>query len=223
MWSRIGRCRPGAVVLVTVLALSAGACSSGGSHRASSRTTTPTGGGTSTSVSTTSAPASSSTSGASTTLGSPPPAGAIPIVLPASAPSDGVSPAGSGCTPRSSTTLPDGEWFGILRSADPSGGTVGLDLECLYWGAAANNAARQDGLTEIPVPNDHYERNRSALVYTQRAVPDVSVSVLGAGGSATTRYPTAHGVAAAERLIGASVWIQITQGWVTAIQQQYFP
>jgi hypothetical protein len=104
-----------------------------------------------------------------------------------------------------------------------SAGTIGLDLACLYWGDAANAAAKGDGVTPIPVPNDHYERNRSPLVYMQPAVPRVAVGVLGAGGSATTRYPTAYGVAAAKRLIGAPVWIQISQGWVVAIQQQYFP
>ena len=201
-----------------------GGCSSGRSSRATSATTGAAAGtATSSFGSSSSSPTTSPARATTTTLGSPPPPGTVPFTRSAHEPSDGVSPAGSGCTPRSLTALPDGEWFGILTSVDPAGQRIGLDLECLYWGDAANAAAKADGSTDLPVPNDHYQRNRSPLVYRQPTVPDVAVGVLGAGGSATAYYPTAHGIAAARALIGRDVWIQVTQGWVTAIQQQYFP
>jgi hypothetical protein len=209
---------------VGLIVVSAG-CSSGHSSRATSGTTgtTDTTVGTGTSAGTASTSTSSPATATTTTLGPPPAPGTIPFIAPSKAPSDGVSPAGSGCTPPSLTKLPDGEWFGFLRSVDVPAGRIGLDLECLFWGAAANAAARADGSTDIPVPNDHYERNRSPLVYREPTVPNVAVSVLGAGGSATTRYPTAYRLGAAGVLVGQEVWIQITQGWVVAIQQQYFP
>jgi hypothetical protein len=139
-------------------------------------------------------------------------------------PPDGVSPGGSGCTPPSPTTLPDGAWFGMLRADNPAAGTIGFDLACIYFGDAANAAARADGATVIPVPNDHWIRNKSPRVYTLHAVPDVAVGVLGANGSAVEYYPTQKGLAAAAPVVNSSwVWIDVTNAWVIAIQQKYLP
>jgi hypothetical protein len=156
-----------------------------------------------------------------TTLGPPPPPGSIPFVDPFTS-STGTDPAGSGCTPQSSS-LPDGKWFGQLKAVDTTAGTVGLDLECLFVGDAANVAAAADGQTEIPVANDHYIRNENDTVRTQPAVSEVAVGVLGAGGNATAYEATASGLSSAGVLIDHPVWLQVQDGWVIAIQEQFFP
>ena len=161
----------------------------------------------------------------STATATPPPAGTIPFVTFPPTSTDGGSPAGSGCTPASATVLPDGTWFGTVSGIDPAAGTLGLDLACLYYGDAANAAASADGVREIPVPNDYYIRNESSNVYILRAVPDVAVGRLAdQGGSADAFEPTRSGLAAAVDLPGRpAVWVEVVDGWVVAIQQQYLP
>jgi len=207
-----------AALLVTVVA----ACSSGTkSHTTASTQATVTTRTTATSQGT--ATTNASPSATTTTLGPPPPAGSIPFIsFHGQSPPDGVSPAGSGCTPPSVTTLPDGSWFGMLKTVDPNAGTIGFDLACIYGGDAANAAAKADG-EPTPVMNDHYTRNKSTNIYTLHAVPGVAVGVLGANGSATTYYPTRTGLAAATPLIDTWVWVQVNRDWVVAIQQHYSP
>jgi len=48
-------------------------------------------------------------------------------------------------TPHSTTDLPDGRWFGTLKTVESDAGTLGLDLACCYGGGAANHAARAAG------------------------------------------------------------------------------
>ena len=136
-----------------------------------------------------------------------------------------MSPDGSGCSPPSSTSLPDGIWFGTLKAVDTSAGTVGLDLACWFGGDAANKAAAADGSSEIPVPNDYYIRDKVHTIYTLHASPKVKVlelKNLPDWGAPTT------GIAGAAKLLGdfpdrALVWVQVTDGWVVVVQQQYVP
>jgi hypothetical protein len=192
-------------------------CSSGGDERASTDTTI--------SEKTTVAPDTTGQASTTTTLGAPPPAGAVPFVdLATASPNDGVSPAGSGCAPGTITTLPDGSWFGALRSIDAAAGTLGLDLECLYTGDAANAAATAAGEAEVPVPNDVYVRNESPTVRTLHVVPDVAVAVVTLELVGGVQFePTKTGLAAADSLVDHPVWIDVKNSWVVAIQEQYFP
>lgn len=202
--------------LGALLLLGAVACSSGSKDDASSGTDAEK---------SAVAPETTSTTAAKTTttaLGPPPPAGSIPFIDLQPQPPDSTSPWGSGCTPQAST-LPDGQWFGRLKAIDTTGGTIGFDLECLFVGDAANAAAAADGKTEIPVPDDVYVRNENETVRTQPAVSDVAIGVLGADGNATAYEPTSNGLATAGPLIDRPVWIEVQDGWVIAIQQQYFP
>ncbi len=198
------------------LLLSAGACSSDSKDDASSTATAEK---SAVAPETTSSTAAKTTT---TTLGPPPPAGSIPFAELQPQPANSTAPSGSGCTPQTST-LPDGQWFGQLKAVDTTAGTLGFDLECFFVGDAANAAATADGQTEVPVPDDVYIRNESSAVRTQQAVTDVAIGILGSGGASTDYEPTAHGLSAAGPLIDHGVWLEVKDGWVIAIQQQFFP
>ena len=64
-------------------------------------------------------------------------------------------PSGSGCTPGDTVALPEGEWYGVVVSASPSG--IEFDLACWFTGEPAVEAAAEDGAE--PPPNDYYVRN----------------------------------------------------------------
>jgi len=198
------------------LVLTAGACSSGSKDDAS-----PSAAAEKSAV----APETTSTTVArttTTTLGPPPPPGSIPFVVIEPASPDGTSASGSGCAPQS-PTLPDGQWFGRLKAIDTTAGTIGFDLECFFVGDAANAAATADGQTEVPVPDDVYIRNESETVRTEHAVADVAVGVLGSGGASTDYEPGLSGLSSAGALVDRGVWLEVHDGWVVAIQQQFFP
>lgn len=174
------------------------------------------------------APPSTTSATASATPPAPP---SVPIAIPS--PDDGVSPQGSGCTPPAGDALPDGVWFGELVSVDAAAGTASLDLACLFVGDAANAAATADGSPEVPVPNDYWIRNQSANTYTLPAVDDVAVLELSHTSDTVSAdlAPATSGLASAatslttfDGLLGGwQGWLQVTDGWVVVIQQQYFP
>jgi hypothetical protein len=203
----------GCLVVLSVIA----GCSSGG-HGASSDTTAA--------QQSTAAPDTSTAGPGPTTVASPPPAGTIPFLdLVTDAATDGVSPIGSGCTPTTSS-LPDGRWLGRLASVDTTAGTLGLDLECLFTGAAADAAATADGSSSVPVPDNVYLRNNNPRIYELPVVPDVAVGVLTYEKIGGVQFePTRTGLPAAAALVSRPepVWIQVVDGWVVAIQQQYLP
>jgi len=205
-----------AAVFVVVLGSTAG-CSSHGDKNTSTDT--------SSAEKSAVAPETTEETSTTTTLGPPPPPGTIPFVdLGADAATDGVSPIGSGCAPGSSAALPDGRWFGQLKAVDTASSTIGLDLQCLFTGDAANAAATEDGASEVPVPNDVYVRNESKALRTLHVIDDVAVGVLTyelVGG--VQFQPTKTGMAAAATLVDHPVWVEVKSGWVVAIQEQYFP
>ncbi len=210
------------VVLVSVLLLTTSACSGDDASDVGVTSATTVVGPVPGSSG--SPPATSATTATSSV---PPPAGTAPFVTFPPASTDGVSPEGSGCSPSSANELPDGIWFGVLTSVDPSAGTVGLDLACLFFGQAANAAAAADGFTEIPVPNDYWIRNASTNVYTLPVVPDVAVVTLVEDRPAEFAPPETglDAVARVETspLLRPDWWIEVRDGWVVAMQQQYFP
>ena len=175
-------------------------------------------------------PTTSTTGGAAPATTRPAPAShpATPITIATS--TDGVSPDGSGCSPASGTTLPDGTWFGILTAVDPAAGTIGLDLACWYTGAAADAAATADHPgTVTPVPNDYYIRNQVPTVYTIPAAPTMAVVPLDitSGGPTGGLAPAQTGVAAAAGIASSAtprrVWVVVQDGWATVVQAQFTP
>lgn len=134
--------------------------------------------------------------------------------------------AGSGCSPGEGP-LPDGVWFGMAEEITSDG--IRFDLACFFFGDAANEAAAEDGVEEIPVPNDYYIRNQ---VGTLRLVPvpaTAMVHTLGTSiddGFETITFST-WGEQEDGFLIcpGESclVWLYVNGGRVTEIVEQYTP
>jgi len=200
------------VVISLFVALLLAACGGGGSNNASTGTTVAS--------STTTLPPTTAT-----TQVPPPTVPTAPITIPTH--SNGVSANGSGCAPPAGPKLPDGIWFGDLKSVDTSAQTIGLDLNCFYVGDAANKAAQQDGGTEIPVPNDYYIRNKVHTIYTLALVSNVAVFKLSAQGGGPL-VASGNGAAAAASMLAEFNnfwigWVQIVSGQVVTIQQQFVP
>lgn len=215
--------RPSTIaVAALVVALALAGCTKKKATTEEAATTTVT-----TVASTSSAPATTATTKAPTTTATKPPPSppATPITIPS--PKDGHSPEGSGCTPPAGDTLPDGIWFGMLKSVDPASGRIGLDLACFFVGDAANAAAAADGGSEVPVPNDYYIRNNNPKVYELATASDVAVLEIPNMGSGPG-YTTSSGLAAAQATLTRFGdhwigWVQITDGWVVVMQQQFVP
>ncbi len=169
--------------------------------------------------------ASVSSSSTVTTKAAPKPP-STPIAITTLA--DGTSPDGSGCSP-GAVTLPDGTWFGVIKTVDAKAGTVGIDLACWFAGDAANAAAiADDPGAEVLVPNDYYVRNQVPTVHTTHATSDVAVVPLeeSAGGPSGLNGPTQSGLAAATGILKSAsqlVWLKVTDGWVTVVQAQFTP
>lgn len=129
---------------------------------------------------------------------------------------------GSGCTPGSSTTLPDGTWFGLVTATTAD--TVVFDLACWFVGDAAVEAAAEDG-EESPPPNDYYVRNQNP---TTRVVP-VSAS------ATAVYYPTGDPTGETEGTFDDwrsmveergpffGVWLEVVNGEATVIREQWVP
>lgn len=140
-----------------------------------------------------------------------------PTTLPAN---DG--PSGSGCTPDSAATLPEGEWFGFVDATSANG--LEFDLACWFTGESAVEAAAEDG-EESPPPNDYYIRNDNPQIR--------SLSVSSA--ARVTWYPdgspTSETESGFEEWAGAmparglmfGVWLRVIDGEVHQIREQWVP
>jgi hypothetical protein len=164
-----------------------------------------------------------STTTAATTSSQPTPP-SVPISIPAS--TDDTSPDGSGCTPPAGDKLPDGIWFGVLKSVDASTGTIGLDLACWFSGTAAQAASG----SATPVDDDYYVRNENPKIYSLPTATQVAVVPLAtdaSGGFSGGTAKAATGVASAQTILASQtpryVWVEITDGLVTVIQAQFTP
>ncbi len=204
--SRRGPIRTGcALAAGVVLAVAAGACGSSSSHATSGGTI-----------------ASTVVAGPSTSAPPLPPK--TPISIPVA--TDSVSPDGSGCDPGTGDSLPNGIWYGILKSVDPATSSIGLDLACWYSGKSAQAITGSSG----PVDDDIYVRNQNPKIYTVGVVTDVAVVPLATSptGDPTGQLaPATSGLASAQAILSASsdhgVWLMITDGVATVIQAQFRP
>jgi len=128
---------------------------------------------------------------------------------------------GSGCTPGEGP-LPDGEWFGFVTSRGEE--SLDFDLACWFTGNAATQAAAEDG-EESPPPNDYYVRNANP---DTREVPVgelVEVTFYPDGdpeNSSEIDYDDWGGMVAT-RGFELGVWLQIENGAIDEIHEQWVP
>lgn len=180
------------------------------------------------SESTTTTDATTTSESTTTTTGSVPDDVVYAVADPAMVPPPlGDGPAnGSGCNPGPGD-LPDGVWFGIVRElADTS---VEFDLACWFGGEAANEAAAEDGETEIPVPNDYYIRNESDVLRTVPVVADAPTWIiptdpgLGSESRAWTEWvadPIGYVPCPGQYCLA---WLYVNDGQATEVVTQYTP
>lgn len=132
-----------------------------------------------------------------------------------------VAADGSGCTPGPGD-LPDGRWFGLIDAT--TGDSIEFDLACWFSGDAADEAAAEDD-EEAP-NNGYYVRNENPALRTVDVAADADV----------VWYPNA-GDPASEEIVGFAdwttgmtargielgVWIEVSDGEITSIQEQWVP
>ncbi len=177
------------------------------SAEATPPTTNPTVTTTTTPVTTTTAPVTTSTTAPTTT-----------------APVDTNSLAeGSGCTPGTADSLPDGEWFGLVDEAAAE--EIDFDLACWFSGDAAARAAAEDG-QESPPPNDYYVRNVNPTLRTLSVADDASVTWLPSPGDPATEETVSYSDwldGRQARDFQPGVWLTIEDGAIVDIREQYVP
>ena len=118
-------------------------------------------------------------------------------------------PSGSGCSPGPGS-LPDGEWYGFIRSS--SANSIDFDLACFFYDEQADLAALEDDRPE-EVRYDEYVRNNVPTLRTMAVTADVSVN-------RSTERPAniTFGEWTTSRYLG--VWLTIINGDIVLIRVQ---
>ena len=130
---------------------------------------------------------------------------------------------GSGCTPGDGD-LPDGEWYGEVASV--SDDEIEFDLACWFTGDAAARAAADDG-EESPPPNDYYVRNANTTLRNVPVGDEVMVIWYPQFGDpnseATVSYDEWHDALAGRGELIPGIWIEIEEGAISDIREQWVP
>lgn len=142
---------------------------------------------------------------------------------PAPTPTEVVDAAeGSGCAPGSGP-LGDGRWFGYVVATSETTGE--FDLACWFTGEQAERAAAEDG-EESPPPNDYYVRNVNEEVRSFAVDADAEVvwyPQFGDPGSETTIDYPAWRAALEDRDYVPGVWLDVVDGVVVDVHEQWVP
>lgn len=126
---------------------------------------------------------------------------------------------GSGCTPGPGP-LPDGLWYGLVESA--SDGEVSFDLACWFSGQQAEIAAAEDG---EEVNNDYYVRNQVDVLRSVAVAADTMVTWYPSGApddDAEVSYDEWR-TARESRDFQLAVWLEVEDGSITSIEEQWVP
>lgn len=216
------RLRPG-VTILSIVALSAAVTACGGDGGGDTTTTAPPDTTTTTTAATTTAPEPTTTTSrpettttttASTTTTTAP---STTTTLDTNSLAEG-----SGCTPGTPDTLPDGLWFGLV--ADAGGDEILFDLACWFTGDAAVLASAEDG-EESPPPNDYYVRNLNPDLRALPVAADAEATWVAMEGDPTSAVTTGFPdwVTARSGTYPFGVWLTIDGGEVTVLEEQWVP
>jgi hypothetical protein len=138
------------------------------------------------------------------------------------------APTAGTTTTSEPAVLADGRHPVYLKSVDPDRPTITFDLVQFYTGEDATKAAAEDN-KESPPPNDYYIRNVNPRLRTLpvRSDAPITVNVLAAGSTgSSTKDVSVTLVKLASYFPNsgtAPFWINVAQGQVTKITQQFLP
>lgn len=132
--------------------------------------------------------------------------------------------------------LEDGVYLGFIAPERVDIDALSFDLGVWFSGEEANLAAREDGETEIPVPNDFYIRNRSDKLWTLPVSSSVAVTSVWYD---TDTAPDTSGVPVPYeefvRIMGEDSddtlanmrfdpwWVTVQDGQIVRLDEQYIP
>jgi hypothetical protein len=128
-------------------------------------------------------------------------------------------------TPDSS--LADGRHPARITAIDPDGAQLTIDVVQFFFGEAATEAARADGSTDLPPPNDHWIRNVNPELRTLPIAPHAPVTVNALSwpdtGSTTSTAISLSKLASYGDVRGSLFWVTTRDGAVTSIAEQFLP
>ena len=126
--------------------------------------------------------------------------------------------------------LADGRHPARITAVDPEGQQVTIDVVQFFFGDAATEAARADGSTDLPPPNDHWIRNANPRLRTLpvAAAAPVTVNILSSdetGDSQTNSSISLSKLGSYEdvRISHSLFWVTTRDGTVTGIAEQWMP
>ena len=118
--------------------------------------------------------------------------------------------------------MPDGEWYGLVVSR--SDDSLEFDLACWFTGDGAVLAAAEDG-EESPPPNDYYVRNANPETRDVPVGSDIEV-VFYPDGDPTNEDTVSYeewDALVAQRGYELGVWLEVEEGLITEIREQWVP
>ena len=136
------------------------------------------------------------------------------------------APAAQAARPNPATpdsSLADGRHPARITAVLPRGEQVTIDVVQFFQGDAATEAARADGSTDLPPPNDYWIRNVNPRLRTLPIAPDAEVWINAQSPSGETY---SHAISLSELASygdtrGALFWVTTRDGAVTGICQYW--
>jgi hypothetical protein len=118
--------------------------------------------------------------------------------------------------------LEDGRHPVYLKSLDLDGRTITFDLLEFYVGDAAAKAWAQDhpGVTEEPALNGYYIRNNNTRLRSLAVADGVIVKIVDPLDGSTRQVDLGELVGP---FAGRPFWLEVLEGKVTAIEEQFIP
>jgi hypothetical protein len=126
-----------------------------------------------------------------------------------------------------SGALANGKHPAYLTGVDVAGAKVTVDVVQFFTGSAAAEAAKQDGATEVPPPNDYWIRNANKLLRTLPVAADATITVNTLAGETSGNSAKDVTVDLAQlagyNLANHLFWVTVEDGRITRIAEQFLP
>ena len=152
---------------------------------------------------------------------------------PAAAAPIAAAPAQQAARPNPATpdsSLADGRHPARITAVLPRGEQVTIDVVQFFQGDAATEAARADGSTDLPPPNDHWIRNVNPRLRSLMVAPDAPITVNSlssdeTGDSQTNTTISLPKLASYDdvQVSYSLFWVTTQNGIVTGIAEQWRP